>query len=155
MNLPGSDSGKASVGPPAERPIAFSPPFFDEAEASAAAAAVRRGWVVGGPRLAEFEAQFAARCGAAVPVGTSSWTTGAFLVLHAWGIEPDDEVIVPSLTFIATVNVIRQAGATPVFVDIDRATRNIEIGDIERKITTRTRAILRLISWACLATSML
>jgi perosamine synthetase len=95
--------------------IAFSRPFFGEAEAEAAAAAVRSGWVVGGPRLAEFEQCFAALCGAEHAVGVSSWTTGAFLVLHAWNIGPGDEVIVPSLTFIATVNVIRHVGATPVF----------------------------------------
>src|SRR5262249_33111465 len=107
-------------------PIAFSRPFFAEAEADAAAAAVRSGWVVSGPRLAEFERRFALHCGADQAIGVSSWTTGAFLVLHAWGIGAGDEVIVPSLTFIATVNVIRHAGATPVFVDIDPSTYNID-----------------------------
>jgi perosamine synthetase len=126
----------------AQEPIAFSRPFFGEAEVDAAAAAVRSGWVVGGPRLAEFEARFAAHCGAAEAIGVSSWTTGAFLVLHAWGIGAGDEVIVPSLTFIATVNVIRHAGATPVFADIDPATYNIDPADIEGKITPRTRAIM-------------
>src|ERR1700747_520266 len=95
--------------------IAFSRPFFGEEEAEAAAAAVRSGWVVGGPRLQEFERRFAALCEGEKTVGVSSWTTGAFLALHAWGIGPGDEVIVPSLTFIASVNVIRHVGATPVF----------------------------------------
>jgi perosamine synthetase len=126
----------------AQDPIAFSRPFFGAAEAEAAAAAVRSGWVVGGPKLIEFEKRFAAHCGAAEAIGVSSWTTGAFLVLHAWGIGAGDEVIVPSLTFIATVNVIRHAGATPVFADIDPATYNIDPFDIERKITPRTRAIM-------------
>ncbi len=123
-------------------PIAFSRPFFGAAEADAAAAAVHSGWVVGGPKLVEFEKRFASHCGAAEAIGVSSWTTGAFLVLHAWGIGAGDEVIVPSLTFIATVNVIRHAGATPVFVDVDPATYNVDPADIERKITTRTRAIM-------------
>jgi perosamine synthetase len=123
-------------------PIAFSRPCFGEAEAEAAATVVRSGWVVGGPRLAEFERRFAALCGAKHAVGVSSWTTGAFLVLHAWGIGPGDEVIVPSLTFIASVNVIRHVGATPVFVEINPATFNLDPVDVARRITERTRAIM-------------
>ncbi|MBV8937229.1 MAG: DegT/DnrJ/EryC1/StrS family aminotransferase [Alphaproteobacteria bacterium] len=122
--------------------MAFSRPFFGEAEAEAAAAVVRSGWVVGGPRLAEFEQRFAALCGAEYAVGVSSWTTGAFLVLYAWGIGPGDEVIVPSLTFIATVNVIRHVGATPVFAEIDPDTFNIDPADAARRITSRTRVIM-------------
>ena len=122
--------------------ISFSRPCFGEAEAEAAAAVVRGGWVVGGPRLAEFERRFAGLCGAEHAVGVSSWTTGAFLVLHAWGIGPGDEVIVPSLTFIASVNVIRHVGATPVFAEIDPATYNIDPADVARRITSRTRVIM-------------
>jgi perosamine synthetase len=126
----------------AEAPIQFSRPFMDEREASAAAEAIRSGWIVGGPRLAELERKMAAYGGAAEGVGVSSWTTGAFLVLHAWGIGAGDEVIVPSLTFIASVNVIRHAGARVVFADIDPATWNIDPADVARKLTSRTRAIL-------------
>jgi len=108
----------------------------------AAAAVLRDGWIVGGVRLAAFERRFAELCGAAEAVGVSSWTTGGFLVLHSLGIGPGDEVIVPSLTFIASVNVIRHAGATPVFADVDPATYNIDPADVARKITQRTRAIL-------------
>jgi perosamine synthetase len=123
-------------------PIAFSRPFFGDEEAEAAAAAVRSGWVVGGPRLQEFERRFAVLCGAEHAIGVSSWTTGAFLVLHAWGVGPGDEVIVPSLTFIASVNVIRHVGATPVFADVDPFTLNLDPADAARKITTRTRAVM-------------
>jgi perosamine synthetase len=122
--------------------ISFSRPRFGEAEAEAAAAVVRSGWVVGGPHLAEFERRFAQLCGAEHAVGVSSWTTGAFLVLHAWGIGPGDEVIVPSLTFIASVNVIRHVGATPVFAEIEPATYNIDPADVARRITSRTRVIM-------------
>jgi perosamine synthetase len=122
--------------------IAFSRPCFGEAEAEAAAAVVRSGWVVGGLRLAEFERRFAGLCGTEHAVGVSSWTTGAFLVLHAWGIGPGDEVIVPSLTFIASVNVVRHVGATPVFAEIDPATFNIDPADVARRITSRTRVIM-------------
>jgi len=125
-----------------EDPIAFSRPYLDEEEVQAAAAVLRNGWIVGGVRLAAFERRFAELCGAAEAVGVSSWTTGGFLVLHSLGIGPGDEVIVPSLTFIASVNVIRHAGATPVFADVDPATYNIDPADVARKITERTRAIL-------------
>jgi perosamine synthetase len=124
------------------RPLAFARPDFGPEEAAAAADVINSGWVVGGPRLAEFERRFAALSGAQHGVGVSSWTTGAFLVLKALGIGPGDEVIVPSLTFIASVNVIVHAGATPVFVDIDPRTYNIEPDDVARKIGPRTKAIL-------------
>lgn len=122
--------------------IAFAKPFFGPEEEAAAAAAVRSGWVVGGPRLRELEEGFARLGGAAHGIGVSSWTTGGFLLLKALGIGPGDEVIVPSLTFIASVNVIVHAGATPVFAEIDPRTYNIDPADIEHRITPRTRAIL-------------
>jgi perosamine synthetase len=123
-------------------PIAFARPYTFEEEARAAADVVSSQWLVGGSRLQEFERRTAAFCGAHHSVGVSSWTTGAFLVLNAWGIGPGDEVIVPSYTFIASVNVIRHAGATPVFADIDPRTWNIDPADVARKITSRTRAII-------------
>jgi perosamine synthetase len=122
--------------------IAFSHPYFGREEEEAAAAAVRSGWVVGGARLRELEEGFAALGGAAHGIGVSSWTTGAFLVLRELGIGPGDEVIVPSLTFIASVNVIAHAGATPVFAEIDPRTYNIDPDGIEALITSRTKAIL-------------
>src|SRR5262249_42023188 len=93
-------------------------------------------------QLAAFEQRFAEVCGAKHAVGVSSWTTGGFLVLKALGIGPGDEVIVPSLTFIASVNVIVHAGATPVFVDIDPRTFNLDPEDVARKIGPRTKAVL-------------
>lgn len=122
--------------------IQFSRPYTGEEEARAAADVIRSGWIVGGPQLAAFEAEFAARCGAAHAVGVSSWTSGAFLTLHALGIGPGDEVLVPSYTFIASVNVITHCGATPVFVDIDAHTWNIDPQDLERKIGPRTKLLL-------------
>jgi perosamine synthetase len=122
--------------------LQFSRPYMDEREAAAAADVIRSGWIVGGPRLAELERRMAAYGGAAEGVGVSSWTTGAFLVLQAWGIGAGDEVIVPSLTFIASVNVARHVGARVVFADVDPLTWNIDPADVARKITTRTRAIL-------------
>ncbi|MDX2257494.1 MAG: DegT/DnrJ/EryC1/StrS family aminotransferase [Hyphomicrobiaceae bacterium] len=125
-----------------QRQIAFARPCFGVEEQEAAARAIASGWVVGGPRLEELERQFATTCETAHAVGVSSWTTGAFLVLKALGIGPGDEVIVPSLTFIASVNVIVHAGATPVFADVDTATYNVDPADVAAKITARTKAIL-------------
>lgn len=122
--------------------LAFSRPSFGREEEEAVAAVVRSGWVVGGPRLRLFEHRFAALCQAPHAVGVSSWTAGAFLVLKALGIGPGDEVIVPSLTFIASVNAIAHTGARPVFADINSATFNIDPDDVARKIGPRTRAIL-------------
>jgi perosamine synthetase len=127
---------------PRKPDVSFSRPCFGPEEEQAAALAIRSRWVVGGPHLVEFERLFALACGAEHAIGVSSWTTGAFLLLKALGIGEGDEVIVPSLTFIASVNVIVHAGATPVFADIDPRTFNIDPDDVERKITPRTRAIL-------------
>lgn len=122
--------------------VAFSRPFFGVEEERAAAAVIGSGWVVGGPKLREFEQRFAKMCNAEHAVGVSSWTTGGFLVLKALGIGPGDEVIVPSLTFIASANVIVHAGAKPVFVDIDPRTFNLDPEDVARKIGPHTKAIL-------------
>jgi len=121
--------------------IPFSRPSLGAEEEQAVIEVLRSGWIVGGRVLAEFENEFAARCEAAYAVGVSSWTTGAFLVLKCWNIGEGDEVIVPSLTFIATVNVIRHVGATPIFADIDPNTWTISPDDVARRITSRTKAI--------------
>ena len=91
-------------------------PFLDEREVDAIARVVRSGWIAQGPEVAAFERTFAERVGTRFAVATSSWTTGALLVLKALGIGPGDEVLVPSYSFIATANVVRHAGAEPVFV---------------------------------------
>ena len=122
--------------------IAFSKPYMFAEEQEAAAATIASGWIVGGPRLAQLEQCFAQTCGVQHAVGVSSWTTGAFLVLHAWGIGPGDEVIVPSYSFIATANVVCHVGATPVFCDIDLATHNLDVDQAASLVTPRTKAII-------------
>jgi dTDP-4-amino-4,6-dideoxygalactose transaminase len=105
-------------------------------------AALRSGWVTQGPRVAEFETAFAAALGQPEAVAVSSCTTGLHLVLHALGIGRGDEVVVPSLSFIATANAVAHTGATPVFADIDLATYNLDPASAARAISRRTKAIL-------------
>jgi len=117
-------------------------PWLGQDEAEAAAAAVASGWVAQGPRVAEFERAVAARVGAAHGVAVSSCTTALHLALALGGIGPGDEVIVPSLSFIATANAARYVGATPVFADVDPATANLTAKSIEEVRAPATRAIV-------------
>jgi perosamine synthetase len=117
-------------------------PQLGEEEAQAAAEAIRSGWVAQGPRVARFEQEFAAAVGAGHGVAVSSCTTGLHLSLVLLDIEPGDEVIVPSLSFIATANAVRYAGATPIFADVDLATGNVTVETVDAVRTPRTRAII-------------
>jgi perosamine synthetase len=122
--------------------IPVARPSFGVSEEKAILEVLRSGWVSQGPRVAEFERKFAQYVGAAHAVAVSSCTTGLHLALLAAGVKPGDEVLCPSLSFIATANVIVHTGATPIFVDIDSSTYNVDPACIERSITSRTRAIL-------------
>jgi dTDP-4-amino-4,6-dideoxygalactose transaminase len=122
--------------------VPIARPSFGQLEEEAVIEVLRSGWVSQGPRVAEFERQFAEYVGAAHAVAVSSCTTALHLALVAAGVKPGDEVICPSLSFIATANAIVYAGATPVFADIDRSTYNLDPNRIEDLITPRTSAIL-------------
>ncbi|MGE5488236.1 MAG: DegT/DnrJ/EryC1/StrS family aminotransferase [bacterium] len=130
----------SAPAPAGQIPVAR--PSFGKAEEEAVLAVLRSGWVSQGPRVAEFERQFAAYVGAAHAVAVSSCTTALHLALVAAGVKPGDEVLCPSLSFIATANSIAYAGAVPVFVDIDERTYNMDPARIEEAITPRTRAIM-------------
>ncbi|WP_330277522.1 DegT/DnrJ/EryC1/StrS family aminotransferase [Lentzea sp. NBC_00516] len=117
-------------------------PLLGEEEALAAAEAVRSGWVAQGPRVREFEEAFAASVGAQHGVAVSSCTTGLHLAVHVLGIGPGDEVVVPSLSFIATANAVRYTGATPVFADVEVETGNLSASTVETVLTERTRAVM-------------
>ena len=123
-------------------PVAM--PFLDEAEADAAYQAVLSGWVSQGPQVAAFEREFAASAGALHACAVSNCTTALHLSLLAVGVGPGDEVITGSHSFIATANSIRYCGATPVFVDIDPRTYNIDPQLVAEAVTGRTRAILAI-----------
>lgn len=122
--------------------IPITQPCLGEEEVEAVASAIRSGWVAQGPLVAEFERALAGRLGVAHVVATSNCTTSLHIALLCAGIGPGDEVIVPSFTFIATANAVLYVGATPVFVDIDDRTYNMDPALLEAAITPRTRAII-------------
>ena len=117
-------------------------PWLGEEEAAAAAAAVASGWVAQGPRVAEFEETFAGAIGTGHGIAVSSCTTGLHLAMIAAGAGPGDEVVVPSLSFIATANAVCYVGARPVFADVDFATQNLTPQTVEPHLTHRTRAVI-------------
>jgi perosamine synthetase len=122
--------------------VPFSRPYLRGDEGAAVAATIATGWVSQGPRVREFEQAFAERVGAPEAVATTNCTTALQLALYAAGIGPGDEVVVPSMSFIATANAVWQNGATPVFADIDPLTYNLDPDAAERAITPRTKAIM-------------
>ena len=117
-------------------------PLLGPEEAAAAAEAVASGWVAQGPRVATFEQAFAAAVQAAHGVAVSSCTAGLHLGLVLHGIGPGDEVVVPSLSFIATANAVRYTGATPVFADVDRQTGNLTAKTVDAVLSPATRAVM-------------
>lgn len=126
----------------ARKTIPVARPSLGLEEEEAVLEVLRSGWVSQGPKVAEFERKFAEYVGAPHAVAVSSCTTALHLALVVSGVKPGDEVICPSLSFIATANAIAYAGARPVFVDIDETTYNIDPRQIEEAITPRTKAIL-------------
>jgi dTDP-4-amino-4,6-dideoxygalactose transaminase len=122
--------------------IPFARPYLTGTEGAAVAEVIASGWLSQGPRVRAFEEAFAARVGAPDAVATTSCTTALALALYASGVGPGDEVIVPSLSFIATANAVWQCGAQPVFADIDPCTYNLDPGAAERAVTPRTKVIM-------------
>ena len=125
------------------RKISVAFPVIGETEKRYVADCMDTSWISSiGKYLSRFEEAFAQFCGVKHAVATNNGTTAIHLALVALGIGPGDEVIVPTLTFVATANAVRYCGATPVLVDCDEETLNIDVRAIESKITARTRAII-------------
>ena len=122
--------------------IPITRPCLGDEEGEAAAAAIRSGWVTQGPRVAEFERAVGDYCGSAHAVAVSSGTAALHLVLAALEIGPGDEVICPSMSFVATANAVCMTGAAPVFADVDRRTYNLDPIAAEKMIGPATKAIL-------------
>lgn len=117
-------------------------PTIGEEEAAAAAAAIASGWVAQGPRVRELEQRFAERVGAADAIAVSSGTAALHIALLLAGVEPGDDVVVPSLSFIATANAVRYVGANPVFADVELETQNLSVETIAARLTPHTRAVV-------------
>jgi dTDP-4-amino-4,6-dideoxygalactose transaminase len=122
--------------------IPVARPLLDEREAEAARRVILSGWVTQGPEVAAFEQEFAAAVGAPHACAVSSCTTALHLALSACGVSAGDEVVTVSHSFIATANAVRYCGATPVFVDIQRETFNVDPARVDEAIGPRTKAIL-------------
>ena len=123
--------------------LPFALPDIGEEEIAAVVDCLRSGWVTTGPKTRQFEQEFGAYLGGGLEsIAVNSATAGLHLALEALGVGPGDEVIVPTLTFTATAEVVRYLGAQPVFVDADPLTLNIPPSAIEAAITPRTRAVI-------------
>ncbi len=135
-----SDQPLTDGAPPT---ISLSDVLVDEELLSASRDAIASGWWSMGPRVAAFEQEFAAHCGATHAFVVANGTAAIHLALLAAGIGPGDEVVVPSLTFVAAANMICAVGATPVFCDIvGPDDLNLDLEDVAAALTPRTRAVL-------------
>ena len=123
--------------------IPVSEPELGDEELANVVSAVRSGWISSlGAFVVEFEREFAAYCGARHGIATSNGTTALHLALAAAGVGTGDEVLVPTLTFVATANAVRYCGAVPVFVDAEPDTWTMTTAALESRVTSRTRAII-------------
>jgi dTDP-4-amino-4,6-dideoxygalactose transaminase len=138
-----SDVPAVAGGEPAfDEFLVFGKPVLGEEEVEAVADVIRSAWIGTGDRCIEFERAFADHVGASHGIAVSSCTAALHVALVAAGIGPGDEVITTALTFVATAHAIAHAGATPVLADVDRDTLNIDVVDVRRRVTERTRAII-------------
>jgi dTDP-4-amino-4,6-dideoxygalactose transaminase len=135
-------SGAGTVASKALEYLPFARPALDEATIAAVADVLRSGWITTGPRTAQFEAALSAYFGGRTVKAFTSATAALEVALIAAGIGKGHEVITTAMSFAATANVILRTGARPVFVDVELATRNLDLAQVEAAITSRTRAIM-------------
>lgn len=121
--------------------IPIAKPYLTEEEARAAYDTILTGWITQGPKVVEFEEKFAEYTGAKFAVAVSNCTTALHLSMIVAGISSGDEVICPSMSYIATANCIKYVGATPIFAEVGDD-YNLDIEDVKRKITSKTKAVL-------------
>ena len=122
--------------------IPFTRPSFNQETIDAVAEVLRSGWVTSGPKLAEFEAALSAYFGGRPVRCFANGTATMKIALQVAGIGAGDEVITTPISWVATSNVVLSVGATPVFVDVDPLTRNIDLNQVAAAITPKTRAIM-------------
>ncbi|HEX9250752.1 MAG TPA: DegT/DnrJ/EryC1/StrS family aminotransferase [Ignavibacteriaceae bacterium] len=122
--------------------LLFHKPFISEEEIDEMVDTLRSGWLSMGPKTIKFEEEFNKYIGSKRSVAVNSWTAAGHLTLEAFGIEKGDEVILPTMTFPATAEIVCYFGAKPVIVDVDEDTLNISLTEIEKAITPKTKAII-------------
>ncbi len=127
---------------PSMRQIPIAQPFITEEEWHAVKDCLLTGWLTQGPKVAEFEREFAKRHNVKHAIAVTSCTSALHIILVALGIGPGDEVIIPAFTWIATANVVLYCGAKPVFADVDPTTYNIDPEDLKKRLTKKTKAII-------------
>ncbi len=124
------------------RRIDIAKPKFGDEELQALRGPLESGWLTQGPEVNAFEQEFAKRHDVGHALATTSCTTALHLALASLDIGPGDEVIVPAFTWVASANVVLYCGATPVFVDVERETFNLDVSQIAQKVTKRTKAVI-------------
>ena len=122
--------------------IPFSPPHIDDKIIAEVTAALKSGWITTGPRTKEFEKKITAYCGNKATLCLNSATAGLEIMLRWYGVGQGDEVILPAYTYSATANVVIHCGAIPVFVDVNTDDFNINVSNIEKAITSKTKVIM-------------
>lgn len=122
--------------------LPFSTPTLDDAEINEVVDSLKSGWITTGPKVKRFEDAFKAYVGAPYAVPLSSATAGLHLTLLALGIKEGDEIITTPMTFASTVSMIILCGGTPVLADIEPGTLNIDVSEVAKKITPRTKAVI-------------
>lgn len=122
--------------------LVFGSPLIEQPEIDEVVASLKSGWLGTGPKVHRFEEMFKDYKGSKFAMAVNSCTAALHLSMVAIGLKPGDEVIVPTMTFAASANAVIHAGGTPVLVDCERDTMNVDPEDFERKITSNTRAIL-------------
>jgi dTDP-4-amino-4,6-dideoxygalactose transaminase len=132
----------AADGVRREKPLPFSPPTLGPEEIAEVVDSLKSGWITSGPKVLRFEKLFCERLKVPHAISVNSATGGLHLALLLLDLKPGDEVIVPSLTWAATANVVELVGARPVFADVDAGTLCLDPVDTARRITPRTRAII-------------
>jgi len=122
--------------------LVFGAPLIEEDEINEVVSTLRTGWIGTGPKVAKFEEKFKDYVGAKHAIAVNSCTAGLHLSILALELQPGDEVIVPTMTFVATANAVIHSGAKPVLVDCDKHNFTIDPNDVKRKITENTKAII-------------
>ena len=122
--------------------LVFGQPLIEQADIDEVVGSLTSGWLGTGPKVALFEQRVAAYMGVRHAVAVNSCTAGLHLACVVLGLQPGDEVILPAMTFCATANAVIHAGATPVLADVEPDTFNLDLDDVRRKLTSRTKAII-------------